>query len=408
MSGNTTIRTWFRCALATCVVSTSAASAIAKPARPAPALAAPTGRIVNVNTEAQLQAAVQALTSNTTIVVAPGTYRLTRTLYVKGTLADVGIRGASNNADDVVIAGLGMKNASYGNVPYGIWTGQGVNGVTIANLTIRDFYFHPIILNAGTERPRIYNTHLIDAGQQFIKSNPDASGGGVDNGILEYSVLEFTTYARDNYPKGIDIAGADGWIIRHNLFRNLQAQNTLLGPAILAWKGTRNTLVEGNTFFNCARGVMFGSDDAILPSHRGGIIRNNFFYRSSSQPGDVGLYLSHSPDTKVLNNTLLLSGTYSAAIEYRYGDTRNATIGNNLTDTAIRARDGGTATLFANVTNATPSMFVNPAGGNLHLSSSAGSAIDRGQTVTDVKDDWDGLVRPTRAAFDVGADELDR
>ena len=66
-----------------------------------------------------------------------------------------------------------MTNTNYANtVPFGIWTGNGVNGITIANVTIRDFYFHPIIFNAGTQAPHIYNVHLINAGEQFIKSIP--------------------------------------------------------------------------------------------------------------------------------------------------------------------------------------------------------------------------------------------
>ena len=93
--------------------------------------------------------------SNTTIVIAPGTYVLTSTLYVKG-VTNVGIRGATNNPDDVVLVGRGMAQTNYGSVPFGIWTGNGVNGITIANLTIRDLYFHPIIFNAGTSNPCEY------------------------------------------------------------------------------------------------------------------------------------------------------------------------------------------------------------------------------------------------------------
>ena len=64
---------------------------------------------------------------------------------------------------------------------------------------------------------------------------------------------------------------------------------------------------------------MLGSDDYYSPSHRGGVIRNNTFYRA--QPGDVGIILSDSPDTQILNNTVFLSGTYRAPIEYRYAGT---------------------------------------------------------------------------------------
>ena len=160
---------------------------------------------MNVATEPQLQAAVAGLASNTTILIAPGTYTLTSTLYVNGTFANVALRGASGNADDVVLVGPGMTNASYGTVPFGIWSGGNVQGITIANLTIRDLYYHPIIFNGGTQSPRVYNVRLVNAGQQFIKANPDASGAGVNNGVVEYAVIEYDTTSRDYYTNGVDV-----------------------------------------------------------------------------------------------------------------------------------------------------------------------------------------------------------
>jgi len=391
---------------ALCLFLSAAASADARPARPAPPLPPPAGRIVNVRNEAQLQAAMRAIASNVTIVLAPGTYRLTRSLAFSGALTDIGIRGATGNSDDVVLIGSGMTHADDGGVPYGVWTGNGVDGITIANVTIRDFYFHPIIFNAGTQRPHVYNVHLIDAGQQFIKSNPDASAIGASNGIVEYSIFEFTTTARDDYPKAIDVQGGANWVIRHNLFRNLQAPSgQLIGPAVLVWRGSANTVTEGNTFLNCGRGIMYGAEDAVGFAHTGGIIRNNFFYRAASQDGDVGIQVADSPDTQVVNNTVLLSGTYGAAIEYRYSGATGLLIANNLVDATIAARDGATATLTANLTDATPAIFVNAAAGDLHLRSSALVAIDHGVAVPDTSDDWDGEPRPSGMYRDIGADE---
>jgi hypothetical protein len=387
------------------VISALIRAADARPARPAPPLPSPSGTIVNVSTEAQLQAAVAAMSSNVTIVLAPGTYHLTRSLYFNGPLRSIGVRGATGDSADVQLIGPGMTNADYGSIPYGIWTGGGVDGITIANLTLRDFYFHPIIFNAGTQRPHVYDVHLIDAGEQFLKSNPDASGVGASDGVVEYSIFEFTTTARDDYPKAIDVHGGANWRIRHNLFRNLQAPaGQLIGPAVLVWRGSSGTLTEGNTFVNCGRGIMYGGEDAPGSAHSGGIIRNNFFYRSSAQPGDVGIQIADSPGTQVLHNTVILSGTYKAAIEYRYG-TNGAVIVNNLVDGTILARDGATATLNANVINAVPSMFVNAGAGDLHLLPTAARAIDQGIALPDVATDWDGERRPNGAGFDVGADE---
>ena len=219
---------------ATLMTLGASAPVLGGPAIPPTRLPAPTGTVVHVSTVAQLNSAVAAIASNTTIMIAPGTYPLTAPLYVNGTFTNVGIRGATDNRDDVVLVGKGMTID--GGVPFGIWTGGNVRGVTIANLTIRDVYSHPIILNAGTQTPLIHNLRLVNAGQQFIKANPDGAGGGVDNGIVEYTIIEYTSTSRDYYTNGVDVHTGDNWIIRHNLFRNVRApQGQLAGPAILMW-----------------------------------------------------------------------------------------------------------------------------------------------------------------------------
>jgi hypothetical protein len=76
------------------MTSTAAAAGPAIPPAPLPA---PTGTIVNVSTVAQLQSAVASMASNRTIVIAPGTYNLTATLYINGAFTNVGIRGATGN-----------------------------------------------------------------------------------------------------------------------------------------------------------------------------------------------------------------------------------------------------------------------------------------------------------------------
>ena len=393
--------------LALALPALAPAPALARPASSPPPLPAPTGTVVNVATDAGLQAAVQHLASNTTIVLAPGTYVLSRTLYVKGPCSNVAIRGATNNRDDVVLVGPGMTRASYGSVPYGIWTGGGVNGILIANLTIRDLHYHPIIFNGGTQSPHVYNVRLVDAGEQFIKSNPDAAGHGVNNGIVEYSVIEYTTTAPSYYTNGVDVHTGAGWVIRHNLFRNIVGPpGQLAGPAVLMWNHSRDTIAEGNSFLNCARGISYGLQDVAGTDHSGGIIRNNFFFRTSAQPGDVSIAVYDSPNTQVLNNTVFVSGTYSSPIEYRFAQTTGVVVANNLLDGIISARNGATGTERNNLVGARADLFVDAAAGDLHLAPTAASAIDRGMTTSAVTDDWDGQPRPQGAGDDIGADEI--
>ena len=381
-------------------------SAYAGPAIPPAPLPAPAGAVVTVSTVQQLQSAVASLSSNTTILIAAGTYALQAPLYVNGTLTNVGIRGATNNRDDVVLIGKGMTVE--GGVPYGIWTGGDVRGITIANLTIRDVYYHPIILNAGTQSPLIHNVRLVNAGSQFIKSNPDTMGGGVDNGIVEYSVMEYTATSRDYYTNGVDVHTGDNWIIRHNLFRNIRApQGQLAGPAILVWNASTATLVDGNTFIDCQREISLGLIERTPNDHTGGVVRNNFIFRSSTIAGDAAILVADSPGTSVVHNTIFVSGGYASPIEYRFGHTTATVIANNVLDGQIRARDGATGSVTGNYTTAVASLFVNPTTGDLHLASTATALINRVTTPPAVAGlDWDGQARPA-GATDLGADEAD-
>src|SRR5271167_3112434 len=103
----------------------------------------------------------------------------------------------------------------------------------IANLSIREVYFHPIIFNPGPTAPHVYNVHLVNGGQQLIKTNPNADGTGINNGIIEYSLFEYTPTSRDWYANAIQVLAGSGWIIRNNLIRNVQAPaGQQAGPAV--------------------------------------------------------------------------------------------------------------------------------------------------------------------------------
>jgi hypothetical protein len=383
--------------------ATSAGHTAVKKACNAPVLPL-TGTAIHVSTEGQLQAAMRNLRSGMTILIASGTYNLSNTLHVNN-VNNVTIRGAAG-CDDVVLRGRGMTNFDFGAVPHGIWTNS--SSTVIAHLTIRDVYYHPIILNPGAQRPHIYSVRLLNGGQQLIKGNPVSSMEGVDNGLVEYSVMEFEKTSRDHYTNAVDIITGSNWIIRDNLFRNIRAPaGQLAGPAILMWGSSKNTIVERNLFLNTQRGIAFGLQERTPHDHSGGIIRNNIFFRKPGETGDTAIYIADSPITKVLHNTIILNGTYPNAIEYRFPDTKGGEIRFNLLDGRIVARDGASGDVGNNITSATSNLFVDPANNDLHLVSGAWSAIDRAVAHSDVSDDYDGEARPTTgtAPRDIGADE---
>ncbi len=357
---------------------------------------------VNVSTLLQLQSAVSNLQSNTTIIMAAGTYNLSGPLYIPQGTTNIVIKGATGNRDDVIVQGSGMS----GGAAFGFWVGNTQN-ITFQDFTIRNIWQHGIILNAGAESPVFRNLRITDTGDQQIKANPDGSGGGVDNGIVEDSIIEYSTLAPDNYTNGVDVHTGANWIIRRNIFRNFRSSDGILtGPAILIWNSSRNTLTERNIFINNARDIHYGLDANRSNDHSGGIIRNNMIYRVSGTGGDVAIGLFNSPNTKVLNNTIKINGSYPNAIEYRFSSTSGVEIRNNLVDAAIVSREGGSATVANNVTNAASTLFVNAGSGDLHLVSGASTVIDKATTHPDVTIDFDGQARPVGLAPDLGADEF--
>lgn len=227
----------------------------------------------------------------------------------------------------------------------------------------------------------------------------------MNGGVVEYSIMEYSTVAPDTYTNGVDVHTGNGWIIRHNLLRNIVAPGGLAGPAVLMWNHSTGTVTEGNVFINCARAISYGLLSRADGDHLGGVIRNNVIFRAASVRGDVGIHLASSPDTQVLNNTVYLSGTYGTPIEYRFVHTRGVVIANNLLDGAIWAREGATGREETNLAGARADLFINAAEGDLHLGPDARGAIDRGTTTTEVVDDMDGEARPVGRGYDIGADE---
>jgi hypothetical protein len=383
---------------------------------------APGPDAVWVSTEPELQTAVANLQSGQTVVVRPGTYNLTRPLYVGKTaqVQHVVIRGATDDFNDVVIRGAGMDNPA---VPFGISV-YNAQDVTIANLSVGEVYYHALDLQGvqGAERVRAYHNRFFDAGEQILKSN--AGGGGVDDCVLEYNLIEFTTGPSvidhgggTGYTGGLHAHETDRWVIRDNLWRNVHTPDWVqhtFAPTVLMWNRSADTVVEGNTFVDCDRAVAFGLIDLGGESdHRGGVIRNNFVYQ---RPGlfsadrrswsDGQLLAYNSPGTVIAHNTVLTNGNSRFSLETRWAAVE---FRNNLTDAPYRGRDGGTFVDSGNVTTATPDMFVNPAAADLHLRDTSAVrelVIDRADPLHGTAADWDGAARPIGGGYDVGADEF--
>ncbi len=383
----------------------------------APIYPEPQNRTINVGSIDELNSAIANLQPNTTIVIRPGRYVLTRTLGIEAD--NVTIRGSGNDCNAVVLLGRGMDEARHRGLTNGIWISA--ENTTIAHLSIGEVYFHTIQINADAVAPHIYNVRMFNSGQQFVKSNPIEFGVGVDNGIVEYSVMEYTDGtpktnhdgAGLGYTNGVDVHAGTGWRISNNRFTNFHTPDDsdhLWNAAVLVWNGASDTITENNVFINVDRAVAYGLDERGY-DHKGGVIRNNMVtmlpnlysgYRKKSS--DAVISILDSPNTKVLHNTILTNGNTNFAIELRF-DTSGAEVSNNITDAPISHRDRRYFGERNNITNAQPEWFESPLIGNLRLRPSVPHGKDQIRAHRYAAKDIDRRDRPVGRKVDLGAHE---
>jgi len=388
----------------------------------------PTGTSVTVSTVTELQNAVNSAASGDTILVADGTYNLDG-VYLQFDIPNVTLRSTSGNREDVILDGNYVTEEI---------VQIAASNITIADLTLREAYYHPIHVmsseSGDVTGTLIYNLHIIDPGEQAIKINPYTGENALyfpDNGVVACSHIELTDAGRphirnDCYTGGIDAHQARDWVIRDNLIEGFWCESGLSEHGIHLWRSCRDTLVERNELRDNARGIGFGlvtSGDGVRTyaddpcpgadggyvDHYGGIIRNNFIFVDdsglfgSAAGFDCGICLWQACGVRVLHNTVASTQAPFSSIEWRF-DYTDVDMAYNLVSHNLQDR-GGTADLTGNLESQPLSLFVDGAAGDLHLAASASAAIDQAATLPDVSDDFDGDSRPQGSAPDVGADE---
>lgn len=360
------------------------------------------GEVIEVNNYSELKTAVQEINNsggNKTVLITDGTYNLDNGFWVTG--SNVIFRSKSGNRDKVILKGKGMT----GGVSHVFWA-VGSN-ITIADLTIGEVANHAIQVmgesSRNAENLKVHNVRIYNTGEQMLKGSADATGGS-DNGMVECSLFEYTDkFGPQYYIGGIDVHRGKNWQVSRNTFKNIRSPSGSISEhAIHFWSDSQDILVEKNTIINCDRGIGFGLGDR---GTSGGIIKNNMIYNDGTGNfDDVGIGLENAANAKVFNNTIFHEQSYPNAIEYRFAGT-DAQIYNNLTNKKITERNGGSADLSHNVTNAETNWFEDVSSGDLHLQSAVSEVIDQGLELSEVSEDIDGENRSDDKA-DVGADEV--
>ena len=195
-----------------------------------PPLAPAAGPTVTVDSEAALRDQAYNAAAGTTILVSPGVYDLDNIVHVVN--AGITIRGATGNRADVILDAGGMLSG----FTHAILIEA--DDVTVADLTIRNAGEHGVSVN-GSDRPTLYNLHIVDTGYQLVKVNP--VGDGSEDGLLACSHLEYTTTAPENYTNGISAHDAHRWAVRDNRWERIRTPDNMPAPTILFWSGSSDT-----------------------------------------------------------------------------------------------------------------------------------------------------------------------
>ena len=283
----------------------------------------------------------------TEILLADGIYSNMSTMQINRD--NVKISSLSSDPSRVVVSGGGMKKSDQTRVIFDI----NASNITISAITLKDVSHHLIQVRAenNADNFTLRNCVLQDAYQQLLKVSGKANGEYSDFGTIKNNLFEYSAGIGPNYYiGGIDAHRSRFWKVTNNRFYNIASpRDRVAEHAIHFWNGSSDNEVTHNLIVNSDRGIGFGLLDQQSPTYGGVIAFNHIIHTNPTHPfADAAITLESSPSTIVLDNNIYMTSDYPNAIEYRFPETKNVLIENNITNKAIKARNGARATLKNN------------------------------------------------------------
>jgi hypothetical protein len=401
-------------AVGVCLALASAPASVARPKwMPAAPPLEGKGRIVNVSSVGELERALREAGDGDTIMVADGTYQLSRFLQLEGR-RNVTLRGAAGDRRRVVLRGLGWDSNTNQDDILRI---QGCTGVTVAHMTFTDCHAYGIKLEQLAREGRrledinIYDCDFVNIGTRGVKGT-GGGGGYVDGGSIRYCNFENAQVPRrswlfdGDYISAIDCMRLKDWVISDNYFKNIKGANGGGRGAIFVWVESENVITERNVVVNCDRSICYGNpsgstESPARPHNRGGIIRNNFIL------GGVGtaIEVSWARGVKVYHNTVLTPDPdHGRGIHYHWQEISDVEVMHNIVRGRVYGDEGG-VTKANNITSGVAdAWFRNLGEGDLHLTPAAEPAIGKVEQLAECPGDFDGETRRAEGT-DIGADQ---
>jgi hypothetical protein len=375
-------------------------------ARQVPLLPMPVGdRQVQVSTAEELAAAVGGAREGDVILLADGTYRVGRFLKLDN-VKGVTIRGASSDPAKVILRGGGFDTVRRGDDILRIGHCE---GITIAYVTFADCHAYGLKVEAehSPKNVHIYNCHFLNIGTRGLKGSTAqrtvAVGGSVRHCHFENNKVPPKDWQfGGNYISAIDMMSLEDWTIADNTFVNIKGSSGGGRAAIFVWVRSRRFVVERNRILNCDRGIAFGNPSGSSNYAEGilhvydSVCRNNAIVAGA----DAGIELAWVDGVKVYHNTVWRQDGRGRGIRC-IEKIHNVELANNLIRGALLLAGGETSR--NNLAGAMEGWFVDPAAGDLRLTSRAAEAMDKSAMLPEVPNDFHG--RPRGERPDLGAFE---
>ncbi|MEO7426455.1 MAG: hypothetical protein ABI036_14800 [Fibrobacteria bacterium] len=360
---------------------------------------------MNVSTVSALVSAIGSASKGTTIMLADGTYDISKVWPLRFRTDSVQLYGASQDPTKVILKGAGFKSS---NTDEELIKIEAV-GIKLAYFTLRDGRANGVKLQTGANHWLfIHNVYFIDICERSIKA-PDMAIS--KNGAVEYCLFQQVTpitsdipnlHMNGDYIAGMDMMKIEGWSIHDNVFKNIRGMNGGARAALFLWNGCKNTTIERNVFIGCDRSVAFGNPSSANLDMDGGVIRNNFIVAGK----DISIEVCNSTGSLIASNTIYSTNPgYTRTVCFSNNRVNNL-LKNNLVLGKLAVLSGYSPELAGNlsVSSVVTSWFRDVSGGDLHLTSSASLAIDKAVPLSQIASDFDGGMRSSSP--DIGADEM--
>lgn len=326
---------------------------------------------VSVNSVEELMKEIYRANKNNghrKIILEDGIYHLKKPIMIKAEHVALVSKSASPNS--VIIKANGMHEYSNARSLIKVVASY----FTLDGITLQGARNH-LIQIAGefdADYPVLRNCVLRDSSQQLVKVSYDKKNRpkiSSDFGLVENCEFYYSEGIGPNYYiGGLDAHAVNGWIIRNNLFKDIASPSGRIAEhAIHIWNNSFNPIIINNKFIDNDRAIGLGmiSSNAktnIIYSNKGGLIKNNqILHTDNNDPfADTGIILEDSPLTEIIGNRIWMGHKYPRAIEYRFKNTVQVLIKDNITNKEIKSRDGGMAVLKNNKITNNKSLVLSP------------------------------------------------